>query len=102
MALARGTQAQNEPQRAWRKIRLVWMRHDGRIEQRRGFERVFMRKIRAEQQLALTMQNAVCSQSTAAICNGIIAEEDEGTLASHSEMVVVSSVAAPVGPIGLG
>ena len=47
---AGGAQAENEPQRAGRQTRLVGVRHDGRIEQGRGFQRVFGQEIGADQE----------------------------------------------------
>ena len=38
MPFARGAQAQDKAQRPGRQVRLVRVRHDGGIEQRRGFE----------------------------------------------------------------
>ena len=51
MPFAGGPQAQNETQRAGREVRLIRVRHDRRIEQRRGFERIFVREVGAQHQL---------------------------------------------------
>ncbi len=48
-----GAQAENEPQRAGRQTGLVGVRHDGRIEQGGGFQRVFGQEIGADQQPSL-------------------------------------------------
>src|ERR1039457_4893631 len=44
-----GTQAEDEPQSACRETRLIRMRNDRRIEQRRGFQRIFGQKIGTNQ-----------------------------------------------------
>ena len=49
MPFADGAQTENEAQGAFRHARLVGMRHDAGIEQRRGFERIFVEKIGADQ-----------------------------------------------------
>src|SRR5205823_1491207 len=51
MPFAGGPQAQNETQRAGREVRLIRVRHDRWIEQRRGFERIFVREVGAQHQL---------------------------------------------------
>ena len=62
MAFAHGTEAENEAQCAFRRARLVGVRHDAGIEQRRGFEGIFVEKIGADQ-LALDLgKNAVSRQ----------------------------------------
>ena len=53
MPFRRGPQAQNEAQGTGREARLVRVRHDGGIEQRRGFEGKLVREISAQQQLPL-------------------------------------------------
>ncbi len=65
MAFARGPQAQNEPQRTRGQVRLVRVRHDRGIEQRRGFERILVTEIRAEQQLPFLGRFCVGSQTRA-------------------------------------
>ena len=49
MSFADGAQTENEAQAALRRARLVGMRHDARVEQRRRFERIFVEKIGADQ-----------------------------------------------------
>ena len=53
MSFPGGAQAENEPQSAGRQTGLVGMRHDGGIEQRSGFQRVFGQEIGADQQSSL-------------------------------------------------
>ncbi len=65
VAFARGPEAQDEPQRAGRQVRLVRMRHDRRIEQRGGFERILVTKIGAEQELPFFGQVLVGVQARA-------------------------------------
>src|SRR5258708_17543747 len=48
-----GAQAENEPQGSSWKTGLIGMRHDGGIEQRSGFQRVFGEEIGPDQQLSL-------------------------------------------------
>ena len=50
MPFASGAQAEHESQRASRQARLIGVRNDRRIEQRRGFQRVFGQEIGADQQ----------------------------------------------------
>ncbi len=54
MAFADGAKAENEAQAAFRRARLVGMRHDAGVEQGRGFERIFLEKIGADE-LALDL-----------------------------------------------
>ena len=49
MPFADSAKAENEAQAAFRRPRLVRVRHDAGIEQRRGLERVFVQKISADQ-----------------------------------------------------
>ncbi len=48
-----GAQAENEPQRSSLQARLIGVRDDGGIEQRRGFQRVFRQKVGADQEPSL-------------------------------------------------
>ena len=48
---ARGPQAQDETQRALGQPGLVGMRHDGRIEQRRGLRGILVREVSADERL---------------------------------------------------
>ena len=57
MSLADGTQAQNEAQAAGRNSRLIGMRHDAGIEQRRRLERILVHEIGADE-LALHFRKA--------------------------------------------
>src|SRR5687768_11201062 len=61
MALADGAKAENKAQAAGRAVRLVRVRHDAGIEQRRGFERIFVQKISADQ-LALNLGKRAVSR----------------------------------------
>src|SRR3979490_720704 len=49
MPFANGTETENEAQTTLRRVRLVGMRHDRGVEQGRGFERVLVEKIGADQ-----------------------------------------------------
>src|SRR5467141_4071183 len=49
MPFANGTETENEAQTTLRRVRLVGMRHDRGVEQSRGFERVLVEKIGADQ-----------------------------------------------------
>ena len=49
MPFADGAKAQNEPAAVFRRAGLVGVPHDARIEQGRRFERVLVKKIRADQ-----------------------------------------------------
>ena len=60
MPFADRAKAENEAQAAFRRARLIGMRHDAGIEQRRGFERIFVEKIGADQ-LALDLGKAPCA-----------------------------------------
>ena len=51
MPLARGPQTHDKTQRTFGHAGLVGMRHDGRIEQRRGFRGVFVREVSADERL---------------------------------------------------
>ena len=51
VSFARGPQTQDETQRALGHPGLVGMRHDGRIEQRRGFWRILVREVSADEHL---------------------------------------------------
>src|SRR3979490_2786933 len=57
MPFANGTETENEAQTTLRSVRLVGMRHDRGVEQGRGFERIFVEKIGADQ-LALDFGKA--------------------------------------------
>ena len=62
MPFADRAEAENEAQAAFRRAGLVGVRHDAGIEQGRGFERIFVEKIGADQ-LALDFgKGAVSSQ----------------------------------------
>ncbi len=62
MPFADRTETENEAQATFRRVRLVGMRHDAGIKQGRGFERILMEKIGADQ-LALGFgKGAVSSQ----------------------------------------
>ncbi len=50
MPFARSAQAENESQRARWQPRLIGVRDDGGVEQRRGFQGVFSQEIGADQQ----------------------------------------------------
>ena len=63
VAFARGPQTQDESQRARRKVRLVRVRHDRGIEQRRRFEGILVAEIRAKQQLAFDGELLVGAQT---------------------------------------
>jgi hypothetical protein len=52
VSFAGGAQAQNESHRAGLEIRLIRVRNDGRIEQRRRLQRVLRQKVRADQQFS--------------------------------------------------
>ena len=62
VAFASGAQAHDEPQRAGRQVRLVRMRHDGRIEQRGSLEGILVGETRADQQPAFLGQFLVRGQ----------------------------------------
>ena len=62
MPLGRGAQAQDETQRAGRNIRLIRVRHHRGIEQRRGFERILVSEISAQQQLPFFGQSLTIEQ----------------------------------------
>ena len=64
-----GAQAENESQGAGRQTGLVGMRHDGRIEQRRGFQRVFGQEIGADQESSLFGYFLNAPPKTRAICS---------------------------------
>ena len=51
VSFAGGAQAEDKTQRAGREIRLVRVRNDGRIEQRRGLQRILGQEIGSDQQL---------------------------------------------------
>ena len=55
-------QADDEPLRTGRQARLIRMPHHRRIEQRRRFERVLLRKITADEQLAVLADGRVGQQ----------------------------------------
>src|SRR5450631_1887480 len=55
MPFADRTKTENEAQSAFRRVRLIGMRHDAGIEQSGGFERIFAEKISADQ-LALELR----------------------------------------------
>ena len=59
MSFADGTQAENEAQSALRRVRLVGVRHDAGVEQSRGFERVFIEEIGADQLAPVLGKGAV-------------------------------------------
>ena len=61
MPFADGAKTEDEAQAAFRCAGLVGMRHDAGIEQRRGFERVFVEKIGADQ-LALDLGKGAVSR----------------------------------------
>src|SRR5258705_7915289 len=49
MPFACGAQTENETQATFRRVRLVGVPHDAGVEQGRGFERIFVKKIGADQ-----------------------------------------------------
>ncbi len=51
--LARRSQTHNEPHRTVRNVPLVVMRHDGRVEQRRRFDRILGGQVGSDQQAAI-------------------------------------------------
>src|SRR5436309_8331216 len=57
MPFAYGAQTENETQATFRRVRLVGVPHDAGVEQGRGFERIFVKKIGADQ-LALNFGKA--------------------------------------------
>ena len=59
MSLAHGPQAQDEAHAAFGRARLVRMRDDAGIEQRRGLERILMQEIRADQAALLLAEARV-------------------------------------------
>src|SRR6185437_3778735 len=62
MPFADGPQAENEAQAAFRRSRLIGVRHDAGVEQRGGLERIFVEKIGAEK-LALDLgKSVVCRE----------------------------------------
>src|ERR1700737_5149223 len=62
MSFANGTETENEAQATFRCVRLIGVRHDAGVEQGRGFERIFVEKISANQ-LALDVgKGAVSTQ----------------------------------------
>ena len=52
MPFARGAQAQDETERALGQRRLVGVRHNGGVKQRRGLRGVFVREVSADERLA--------------------------------------------------
>ena len=62
MAFARGAQAHDEAQAAFGHAALVRMRHDGGIEQRGGFQRIFAGEKRADEQLRATRESGRCGE----------------------------------------
>ena len=62
VSLARRPQAQDESKRARRQIRLVGVRHDRGVEERRGFERVLVREVGAEKQAPFVGDGLVRAQ----------------------------------------
>src|SRR6267143_5137389 len=62
MSFAYGTETENEAQAAFRRVRLIGVRHDAGVEQGRGFKRIFVEEIGADQ-LALDVgKDAVSRQ----------------------------------------
>ena len=48
MTFADRTKAENEAQTAFRRIRLIRMRYNARIEQRRRLKRIFVQEVSAD------------------------------------------------------
>src|SRR6267143_145876 len=61
MSFAYGTQTENEAKATFRCVRLIGVRHDAGVEQGRGFERIFVEKIGADQ-LALDLREGAVSR----------------------------------------
>src|SRR5688572_29080913 len=65
VSLTRGAKAENKPQRAAWQVRLIRVRDDRRVEQRRGFKRVLMREVCAQQQFPF-LRNRLVSREKGA------------------------------------
>ena len=117
VTFSRGAQAENEPQRAGRQIRLVRMRNDGRVEQGCGFQRVFGQEVGADQKppgfggsSPGGMPSLTCSKRSRKsfrICrcraenSAETASRSDATRSSGSDMIRVMIWAVRSGPPGL-
>src|SRR6267154_3321088 len=63
MSFACGTETENEAQATFWRVRLIGVRHDAGVKQGRGFERVFVEKIVADQ-LALNFGKGAMSRQS--------------------------------------
>src|SRR5260221_8443301 len=66
MPFACGAQTENETQATFRRVRLVGVPQDAGVEQGRGFERIFVKKIGADQ-LRWTLEKLLCAASACSI-----------------------------------
>src|SRR5689334_19736644 len=62
MSLTNGTQAQHEAQPPHRGPSLIGVGNDAWVEQRRGFERVFVQEISADQLALAIGEREVCAE----------------------------------------
>src|SRR5258706_148932 len=62
VTFTRGPQTQDETKRSPGQIGLVRMRHDGRIEQRGGFRRIFVREVSSDERLPFWRRHARVGQ----------------------------------------
>src|SRR3984957_11070321 len=62
MALSDRAQAQYETSRALRRTGLIDVRHDARIEQRRGLKRILQQEIGTEQSALLSGKGGMCDK----------------------------------------
>jgi hypothetical protein len=68
MSFTDGAKAQDEPTAVLRRTRLVRVPDDARIEQRRCFERVLVKKIRSDQTALRPIQNDMRLQRLFHVC----------------------------------